>query len=134
MIQILALFIAAVLAIFVIDFIRRGLLKEKYAVLWLALVFVIGVLGLWRGLLDRISLFLGISYPPSLLFLVAFLFVLLILLHYSVVISILTEKNKTLAQEIALLKDAMTAVPASGKDKNQIFWGRWCGLNSGGGK
>jgi len=118
-IQILALFIAAVLAIFVIDFIRRGLLKEKYAVLWLALVFVIGVLGLWRGLLDRISLFLGISYPPSLLFLVAFLFVLLILLHYSVVISILTEKNKTLAQEIALLKDAMTAVPASGKDKNQ---------------
>jgi len=119
MIQILALFIAAILAILVIDFIRRGLLKEKYAVLWLALVFAIGVLGLWRGLLDRISLFLGISYPPSLLFLVAFLFVLLILFHYSVVISILTEKNKTLAQEIALLKDAMTAVSISGKDKNQ---------------
>ena len=119
-IQTLALVTAAVLAIFVIDFIRRGLLKEKYAVLWLALVFAISVLGLWRGLLDRISLFLGISYPPSLLFLVAFLFVLLILLHYSVVISILTERNKTLAQEIALLKDSIGKVSMPGKDKNQL--------------
>lgn len=119
MIQAFALFIAAVFAVLVIDFIRRGLLKEKYAVLWLTLVLIISVLGLWRGLLDRISLFFGISYPPSLLFLVAFLFVLLILLHYSVVISILTERNKTLAQEMALLKDSMTAVSTQGKDKNQ---------------
>src|SRR3990170_292306 len=119
MIEAFALFTAVIFAFLVIDFIRRGLLKEKYSVLWLALVFVIGVLGLWRGLLDRISLSLGISYPPSLLFLVAFLFVLLILFHYSVVISVLTERNKTLAQEIALLKDAMTAVSISGKDKNQ---------------
>jgi hypothetical protein len=48
-----------------------------------------------------------VAYPPSLLFLVAFAFVLLILLHYSVVISILHEKSKTLAQELALLKAAL---------------------------
>src|SRR3989304_5832106 len=95
MIQILALFIAAILAILVIDFIRRGLLKEKYAVLWLALVFAIGVLGLWRGLLDRISLFLGISYPPSLLFLVAFLFVLLIFFYYSFLFFLFTRTHLT---------------------------------------
>src|SRR3990172_1642550 len=118
MVKAFALFTAVIFAILVIDFIRRGLLKEKYAVLWLVLVFAIGVLGFWRGLLDRISLFLDISYPPSLLFLVAFLFVLFILLHFSVVISVLTEKNKTLAQEMALLKDSMTAPSAQGKDKN----------------
>jgi hypothetical protein len=34
----------------------------------------------------------------------AFIFLLLIVLHFSVVISSLSEKNKKLAQEIALLK------------------------------
>src|SRR3972149_4943851 len=120
MVKAFALFTAVIFAILVIDFIRRGLLKEKYAVLWLPLVFFINGLWLWWGVLGRVSLFLGISYPPSLLFLVAFLFVLLILLHYSVVISILTERNKTLAQEIALLKDSIGKVSMPGKDKNQL--------------
>ncbi len=101
--------IIASLALFalVIDFIRRGLLKEKYSVLWLAASVVIMVLSLKKGLLDRFAEYLGVAYPPSLLFLVAFLFVLLISLHFSVVISIFHEKNKVLAQEMALLKDAM---------------------------
>src|SRR3990170_3682205 len=42
-----------------------------------------------------------------LLFLVAFIFVLLINLHFSVVISIFHEKNKVLAQEITLMKNAL---------------------------
>lgn len=87
----------------VIDFIRRGLLKEKYSILWLALCVVVMVLAVKRSILDSVALKLGVSYPPSLLFLVAFLFILLILLHFSVVISILHEKNKILAQEIAVL-------------------------------
>ncbi|MCK4739461.1 MAG: DUF2304 domain-containing protein, partial [Deltaproteobacteria bacterium] len=80
-------------------------LKERYAVLWLALNIAVIVLAIWKGLLDRIAIFLGISYPPSLLFLVAFMFVLLILLHFSIVISSLTERTKELTQELALLKE-----------------------------
>jgi hypothetical protein len=88
----------------IIDLIRRGLLKEKYSILWLASASIVMALTVWGGLLNKIAALLGIEYPPSFLFLVALLFILLILLHYSVVISTLTERNKTLAQEIALLR------------------------------
>jgi len=59
---------------------------------------------MWRGLLDTIALTVGVAYPPALLFFVAFLFLLLIVLHFSVIISSLSEKNKKLSQEIAILK------------------------------
>lgn len=103
--QILSILISIALFAFVIDFIRRGLLKEKYSVLWLACTVVIFILSVKKDLLDMIAGFLGVAYPPSLLFLVAFVFVLLILFHFSVVISIFHEKNKSLTQEIALLKN-----------------------------
>ncbi|MDP2690108.1 MAG: DUF2304 domain-containing protein [Deltaproteobacteria bacterium] len=98
---------SAALFALVIDFIRRGLLKEKYSVLWLASSVVIATLSIKKDLLDYIAGVFGIAYPPSLLFLVAFIFVLLITLHFSVVISIQHERNKRMAQELALLREAM---------------------------
>lgn len=106
-VQIAAIVGSLVLFGVVIDFIRRGLLKEKYSILWLALCVAVMVLAIKRSILDTVALKLGVSYPPSLLFLVAFLFILLILLHFSVVISILHEKNKILAQEITMLRHAV---------------------------
>jgi len=105
--QILAIAGALVLFAFVVDFVRRGLLKEKYSVLWLASALAILVLAIRKHLLDTIAGWLGISYAPSLLFLVAFLFIMLIILHFSVVISIFHDKHKVLTQEIALLKNAL---------------------------
>ncbi len=105
--QILAIAGALVLFVLVVDFVRRGLLKEKYSVLWLASALAILVLALRKTLLDTIAGYLGVSYPPSLLFLVAFLFVMLIILHFSVVISIFHDKNKVLTQEITLLKNSL---------------------------
>ncbi len=104
--QILAVLGSLALIVFIIDFIRRGLLKEKYSVLWLVCSFAILVLSVKKSLLDTIAGYLGVAYAPSLLFLVAFLFVLLILLHFSVVISILHDKNKSITQELTLLKKA----------------------------
>jgi hypothetical protein len=91
----------------VLELIRRGRLKERYALLWLAAGLVLLVLSLSRGLLESIAAVIGIFYPPSLLFLVAFVFLLLITLHFSAVISGLSEKNKQLAQEMALLRQAL---------------------------
>lgn len=105
--QVFSIIGSVVLFAFVIDFIRRGLLKEKYSVLWLACTVLITILSLKKELLDSLAGLLGIAYPPSLLFLVAFIFILLINLHFSVVISILHEKNKVIAQELTLLKNAM---------------------------
>ena len=122
-IQIVAIAGSIVLLITIVELIRRGMLKERYALLWLFSVVVIFVLAIWRSLLDRVAIWFGIAYPPSLLFLVAFLFLLLITLHFSVVISNLSERNKTLAQNLALLKAELDEVVArsgereSGEDR-----------------
>lgn len=104
-VQVIAVLGSLVLFVFVIDFIRRNLLKEKYAVLWISLSIVVITLSLWKSLLDKLAHFVGVAYAPSLLFFIAFIFVLLILLHFSVVISIFHDKNKGLTQELAMLKD-----------------------------
>ena len=51
-----------------------------------------------------ISDVLGILYPPSTLFLIGILFLIVLLLQISVVVSGLSEGNRKLAQEISLLK------------------------------
>jgi hypothetical protein len=46
----------------------------------------------------------GVAYAPSALFLVALGFVLILLLHYSLVISALHDQTKVLAQRVGLLQ------------------------------
>ena len=104
--------------IIVIELIRRGRLKEKYSLLWLLAGSMLFILSISRELLEYLSRMVGIYYPPSLLFLLAFLFLLLITLHFSVVISGLSEKNKKLAQELALLRqEVKDAMSAKGREK-----------------
>jgi len=105
--QIFSIIGSVVLLGMIINFIRLGILKEKYSVLWIACSIAILILSIRKGILDYVALSLGVAYPPSLLFLVAFMFILLISLHFSVVISIFHEKNKALSQELTLLKEAL---------------------------
>ncbi len=103
-VKILAVCVSLSLLLTVVELIRRGRLKERYSLLWLFAGFVLLLFSLSRHLLEAVSLFFGILYPPSFLFLLAFFFLLLITLHFSAVISGLAEKNKRLAQELALLR------------------------------
>jgi hypothetical protein len=97
--------VAALLLLFVIfELIRSRRLQERYAMLWLLTGIVILILGLWRGLLSTIADSVGIAYPPSALFVLAAFFILLLLLHYSTVISTLADQNRILAQRLALLE------------------------------
>ena len=102
--------IASILLILVVlELVRGRRLKERYALLWLATGAVLLVLSLWRDGLNTIAGWLGVStYPPAVLFAVATLFILLVLLHYSTVISKLTDENVDLAQRIALLEERVS--------------------------
>ncbi len=110
LVKILAIFGSASVFVTVIELIRRGRLKERYSLLWLCASALLLTLSLSRSVLEYLSHALGIFYPPSLLFLFAFLFLLLITLHFSVVLSGLAEKNKKLAQELALLQQEVRAL------------------------
>jgi hypothetical protein len=97
--------IAAILLLAVIfELIRSRRLQERYALLWLLTGTVALVLAVWRQGLGKLSEVLGVSYPPSMLFLATGVFVIVLLLHYSTVISRLSDQNRILAQRLALLE------------------------------
>jgi hypothetical protein len=107
------------LILVVLELVRGRRLKERYALLWLATGIVLLVLSGWRDGLNTVAGWLGVTgYPPAVLFAVATLFVLLVLLHYSTVISKLTDENVELAQRIALLEERVRhAEPVSGSPR-----------------
>jgi hypothetical protein len=107
-----AVFAAIASAIFLLvifELIRSRRLQERYALLWLVTGSVILLLSVWRDALRMVSQQIGIAYPPSALFIIGFLFILVVLLHYSTVISELAEKNVRLAQDIALVEERLRA-------------------------
>lgn len=103
-ISIYAAVAAVILLLVILELIRSRRLQERYSLLWLLTGIVILVLALWRGALGTISDAVGIHYPPSALFVIGAVFILLVLLHYSTVISDLSERNTKLAQRLALLE------------------------------
>jgi hypothetical protein len=111
--------IAAILLLAVIfELIRSRRLQERYALLWLVTGLVLLVLAVWRDGLNVLASTVGIAYPPSALFLVLGLFFLLVLLHYSTVISELAERNLMLAQRIALLEQKLREDRPQGQDSS----------------
>ena len=88
----------------VLELVRRRQLREEYSLLWLGTAFVMMVVSAWRDLLHGMARLVGIAYPPNLLFLLASMFTLLLLLYFSTVITRLTQENKEIAQEVALLR------------------------------
>ncbi len=104
-ISIAATVVSLVLLLVVLELIRSRRLRERYALLWLATGAVLVVLSAWRGGLNTIAGWLGVrGYPPAVLFAVGLLFVILVLLHYSTVISRLADQSTILAQRIAILE------------------------------
>jgi hypothetical protein len=102
-----------ILILVVLELVRGRRLKERYALLWLATGVALLVLSAWRGGLNTIAGWLGVTgYPPAVLFAVATLFIFLVLLHYSTVISKLTDENVELAQRIALLEERVARLGA----------------------
>ncbi|MFZ4813679.1 MAG: DUF2304 domain-containing protein [Phototrophicaceae bacterium] len=101
--------VGALLA-FVIELVRRRRLREEYSLLWLGTALTMLALTAYRPLLHGFAALLGIIYPPNALFLVAIGFMLLILLHYSTVITRLTQENKQIAQQMALLRHDLEQV------------------------
>jgi uncharacterized protein DUF2304 len=104
---------SVILILVVLELIRGRRLKERYALLWLVTGFVLLVLSAWRGGLNTIAGWLGVSgYPPAILFAAATLFIILVLLHYSTVLSRLTDENVLLAQRLGLLDERVRRIEA----------------------
>ena len=103
--SIFATIVSVALLLVVFELIRSRRLRERYALLWLATGLVLVALSAWRSGLNTIAGWLGVrTTPTAVLFAVGLLFVILVLLHYSTVISRLSDQNTVLAQRLALLE------------------------------
>jgi hypothetical protein len=111
-VQILAIVVTSVLFGIVFELVRRRRLMERYALLWLFSAAVLLALAVWRDLLESIARGVGIYYAPSALFAIAFGFVLVLLLHFSLVVSRLADQNKVLAQRLGMLQQQLDAQTA----------------------
>jgi hypothetical protein len=106
-VSIVASIAAAIFLVIIFELIRSRRLQERYALLWLITGGVILLLSAWRDALRLVAEQIGIAYPPSALFVIGFLFILAVLLHYSTVISELAERNVRLAQDVALVEERL---------------------------
>ena len=107
-VTIIASLVSAVMLGVVFELIRRRRLRERYALIWVMTAIVLLVLALWRHSLSTLAGWIGVkTYPPSVFFAAILLFVLALLLQFSIVLSRLTDQNTTLAQKLALLETEM---------------------------
>ena len=108
---------SVLLLLIVLELIRSRRLRERYALLWLATGAILLVLSAWRSALNTIARWLGVSsYPPAILFAAATLFVIVVLLHYSTVLSKLSDESTILAQRLALLEHELQERSGSSAD------------------
>lgn len=110
-IQILAIVASFVFLCSVLVQIKKGKLREEYAIVWVLSTGVLVVLSFWRSGLDRLGELAGVYEPLNLIFTGAIFTILIYLLHLSVAVSRIQLQNKTLAQELVLLRQKLEQEP-----------------------
>lgn len=88
----------------IVDLVRRRRLREEYSWLWLVTGVLMVVLASWYGLIEAITRLIGAVTPTTTLFVFALLFLLVVSVHFSVVISRLSQQVRRLVQELAILE------------------------------
>jgi hypothetical protein len=96
---------AVLLALYVLELVRRRRLSEEYSVLWVIATTVIAVLGFATPLLTWITRVLGFLGESSTTFAFGLAFSMAMLLYHSLKQSRLAIDNHALARELALLRD-----------------------------
>jgi hypothetical protein len=105
------------LLLFIIELVRRRRLKEEYSVLWVATALLLLLLAAWGGLLRGFTNAIGASSQASTLYFFGLIFVVFLLLNFSVRVSALERRVVLLLQEIALLGERRGAAAANAEDR-----------------
>jgi hypothetical protein len=110
--------LATVLTMFVL--IRRRVLKERFTVWWAVLSIGVIVIVVFPPLLPFMATHLGFQTPSNFVFFAASLMFLLMSVQYSVEISRLDEKTRTLAEQLGILRTQLerhTSIPLEKGDE-----------------
>ena len=113
-ISVLVILVAVLIALTVIFYVRRWRLKEQYSLLWLVLAVAMVVPAAAPDLVEWFADRLDVIYAPSILFFAALAVVAMMLFHYSLEISRLSDQNRELAQELGLLRASLDQAGTAG--------------------
>ncbi len=103
--QLFAEILALAVIVLIIWLIRRDRLPISHAIWWLSVAVTIAVLGFFPGLIDAVAGIVGIRYPPSLLFILAILTLLIKVLLEDLEVSTNRRRLLRLAQKTAILQE-----------------------------
>ena len=96
--------IAIILIMYIYHNVKKNMLSQDESILWIIGAFFILILSIWPNIVIWLADIVGIAYPPSFLFLITSVFLVVFLFRNSQQISVLNEKNKELIQDLALLE------------------------------
>ena len=103
-VQVMGITFSVTLFIAMFILVRQRIILEKSALIWFFVSILVFTVSVWLDLMDQIADLIGVYYPPSLLFAVLITCIYFLLLNMSVSICTLKNNNKTLTQEVGLLK------------------------------
>lgn len=92
------------LAAVILFLVRRDRLYLMHGLFWAIVAGAVAVLGAWPGLIDHLARLVGISYPPTLLLLLASALLLVKALHTDMVNTRIERDVRRLNQRLALLE------------------------------
>jgi len=108
--QFVAIAGAVIIVLLVFELVRRRKLREEYSWVWVATSITIVVLALNQSLLMTLSSWIGAASTASTLFFGAIIFLIALAVQFSVRLSRLTHRQRTLAQRLALLEEELADV------------------------
>jgi hypothetical protein len=116
-------FIAIAAVVFsgaILELIRRHRLQERYSLLWFATAVLMLVVAAWPSVLSEPGSLLGIQTPGLAVFGVAFLAMLLLMLHLTAMVSRQGEHITQLAQELAVERAHRQALEEAGESLGSV--------------
>lgn len=108
---------AVLLALYVLDLVRRRRLSEEYSLLWVMATTVIAILGFSTPLLTWITRALGFMGESSTTFAFGLAFSLAMLLYVSLKLSRLGFENHALTRDLALLRHEVESLRRDREDR-----------------
>lgn len=103
--RIIAIAGSVAMLLFIVELVRRRQLKEEYSVLWVLTAVVLLLLAAWGTLLRELTHLIGAISQASTLYFFGLLFVIFLMLHFSMRVSALERRVVVLLQEIALMNE-----------------------------
>ncbi len=107
MTNITILIIGAILSISILYLVRKGKMHGPYATWWLLVAVSAILLSIFPNSVDWVAAKVGITYPPTLLLVLAVSMILIRMLTMDMALTKKERKIRRLTQKMAILEDAL---------------------------